>query len=73
MPVADSRGETWTHRYWRNDVYSRVDHIMVSKSLQAVMSSEVGVVYDGPGVTVASDHRPVMVELRLMSESVNLD
>ncbi len=73
VPVADSRGETWTHRYWRNDVYSRVDHIMVSKSLQAVMSSEVGVVYDGPGVTVASDHRPVMVELRLMSESVNLD
>ncbi len=60
-PVAatDSRGETWTHFYRRNDEYSRVDYVMVSPGLAPRVRHPR--IYDGPGVDAASDHRPVMV------------
>lgn len=65
LAVKDSRGETWTHSYRRNDVYSRVDHIMISPGLKPFVSSGSGTVIDWPGVMSASDHRPVVVELNL--------
>lgn len=65
LPVADSRGETWTHRYRREDSYTRVDHILVSPGLLRVarVAGERAAIYDGPGGAEASDHRPVAVEL----------
>lgn len=65
LPVADSRGETWTHRYRREDSYTRVDHIFVSPGLAraARISGDRARIHDGPGVAEASDHRPVVVEL----------
>jgi endonuclease/exonuclease/phosphatase family metal-dependent hydrolase len=64
LPVEDSRGETWTHLYRRNHVYSRVDHIMVSQPLRDAVMDGKGLIYDRPGVLVASDHRPVLVEFQ---------
>ncbi len=60
--AADSRGHRWTHAYARQAVYSRFDQIFVS----AGMSDLVGRCWiaDGPTVDAASDHRPVVVELR---------
>lgn len=59
----DSRGETWTHAFRREETYSRVDHILVSPGLRAAVQGGGTTVYDGPGVREASDHRPVYVVL----------
>jgi len=61
LPVADSRGETWTHAYRREDSYTRVDHILVSPGLMPMVLGRKGTIFDGDGVRAASDHRPVMV------------
>jgi endonuclease/exonuclease/phosphatase family metal-dependent hydrolase len=68
LPAADSRGETWTHNYRKADSYSRVDHIFVSAALRPAVAGGVAHIYDGPGVRVASDHRPVWVTLELAAK-----
>jgi len=65
LPAADSRGETWTHAYRKEDSYSCVDHILVSSALRPAVQGGVARIYDGPGVREASDHRPVVVTLEL--------
>jgi len=65
LPATDSRGESWTYGYRKEDSYSRVDHILVSPALKPEVQGGVAHVYDGPGVREASDHRPVMVTLEL--------
>ncbi|HEX2099150.1 MAG TPA: endonuclease/exonuclease/phosphatase family protein [Candidatus Synoicihabitans sp.] len=63
VEVADERGDRWTHHYRRNDTYSRVDHVLISPRLRSsVMNARI---HDSPDVRVASDHRPVVVTLRL--------
>jgi endonuclease/exonuclease/phosphatase family metal-dependent hydrolase len=61
LPGADSRGETWSHHYQREESYSRVDHVLVSPGLRAAVRGGAATIYDGPGVAEASDHRPVIV------------
>ncbi len=65
LPAADSRGETWTHAYRKEDSYSRVDQILVSPPLLSAVHGGAARIHDGPGVREASDHRPVVVELWL--------
>ncbi len=63
LPVADSRGEAWTHAYRREDSYSHVDHILVSPGLKPAVQGGSARVFDGEGTKLASDHRPVIVTL----------
>jgi endonuclease/exonuclease/phosphatase family metal-dependent hydrolase len=65
LAAADSRGDTWTHYYRREDAYSRMDYVLVSPALRALVAGGRAVIADGPGVRDASDHRPVGVELAL--------
>lgn len=65
LPAADSRGETWTHAYRKEDSYSRVDQILVSPLLLPAVKGGAARIHDGPGVREASDHRPVVAELVL--------
>jgi endonuclease/exonuclease/phosphatase family metal-dependent hydrolase len=65
LPVADSRGEAWTHVYRREESYTHVDHVLVSPGLRAAVQGGVARIYDGEGVREASDHRPVAITLVL--------
>lgn len=65
LPAADSRGETWTHYYRREDVYSRVYYILASPALAPTVVNGAAVICDLPETAAASDHRPVSVRLNL--------
>lgn len=65
LPGVDSRGETWSYHYRREDSYTRVDLIFVSGALKSAIRERTSRIYDGPGVMQASDHRPVFVVLDL--------
>ena len=65
LPVADSRGESWTERYRRGDAYAELDEILVSAALRDSVPANAARIYDGAGVESASDHRPVLAVLRL--------
>ena len=65
VPAADSRGESWTHYFRREDLYSRIDYLMVSPGLKPFVSGDQARIYDGPATADASDHRPVVLTLDL--------
>ncbi len=65
LPAADSHGETWTHFWRREDTYSRIDYLLVSPGLKSFVAEGHATIWDGPGVAEASDHRPVVVKLKL--------
>lgn len=61
--AADTRGDAWTYRFARDDVYSRVDHILVSPALLSLLGTRRAEILDLPEVGLASDHRPVKLSL----------
>ena len=61
----DSRGETWTHYFRREDTYSRIDYLMVSPALKPPVEGAAGKIHDGPGALQGSDHRAVFLTLDL--------
>lgn len=65
LPAADSRGELWSHAYRREETYSRVDQILVSPGLLPTVNTGAARIFDGEGVSAASDHRPLVVVLTL--------
>lgn len=65
IAAADSRGETWTHFYRREEIYSRIDYLLVSPALLPLVENGRATVADGPGVREASDHRPVWLRLNV--------
>ncbi len=62
LPAGDAAGDGWTHHYRKQDVFSRVDYILVSPGLRPAVARMW--VHDSPAVRAASDHRPVLVRLR---------
>lgn len=68
VDAADERGHRWTHEYARPAVYSRFDHVLVSPGLwdgesDAVRARIVGEPWET--VSLASDHRPVLLSVRV--------
>jgi endonuclease/exonuclease/phosphatase family metal-dependent hydrolase len=62
LDAADSRGHGWTHAYASAGLYSRFDHAFVSGGLaERVVRAWIG---DDPETARASDHRPLVIELR---------
>ncbi|HEY4246520.1 MAG TPA: endonuclease/exonuclease/phosphatase family protein [Lacunisphaera sp.] len=65
LPATDSHGETWTHYWRREETYSRIDYVLVSPALKPFVVGGQARIGDGPGVAEASDHRPVVVQLKV--------
>ena len=62
MPIAlkDSRGEFWTHYWGREDVYSRIDFIMVSEAMRKDVINDQCRILEAKDWKTASDHRPLL-------------
>lgn len=65
LPAADSRGEGWTHFFRREDIYSRIDYLMVSPALKPLVAGGTAKIWDGPGTSEASDHRAIYLQLKV--------
>lgn len=64
LRAEDKRGETWTYCWRKEDTYSRIDYFLVSPALRPFVAGGRARIWDGPGVDVASDHRPVVMQLK---------
>lgn len=62
--LKDSRGHYWTHHWDFQDVYSRIDYVMVSSALKNSVDWDRCKVIDNDAVAAASDHRPLLVILK---------
>jgi endonuclease/exonuclease/phosphatase family metal-dependent hydrolase len=65
LPAADRSGAVWTHFYKKEETYSAVDHVLVSALLKSAVVGGAAKICDAPETAVASDHRPVVVTLKL--------
>jgi endonuclease/exonuclease/phosphatase family metal-dependent hydrolase len=63
VPAADSHGEVWTEFYAKQEIYSGFDHVLVSPGLRGAVRGGRAIIFDAPDVSLASDHRPVVVTL----------
>jgi endonuclease/exonuclease/phosphatase family metal-dependent hydrolase len=70
LPAADSHGAVWSHFYKKEQIYSRVDHVLVSALLKPAVVTGSAKICDVPETAAASDHRPVVVVLQLDRVSV---
>ncbi len=61
LHVKDSRGESWTHSWAYQDIYSRIDFVTVSKSMKRRVDRDFSRVIDDREWETASDHRPVLI------------
>ena len=60
LPIKDSRQMAWTHHWALQDIYSRIDFIMVTKALRKDVDFPAAKIIDDANWDKASDHRPVM-------------
>lgn len=63
VDAADTRGESWTYRFGREDTYSRIDYFVASAALAPFVAGAR--IADDPDAAIASDHRPVLLSLGL--------
>jgi endonuclease/exonuclease/phosphatase family metal-dependent hydrolase len=65
---AGSRGRTrrvtWTHFYAKEEVYSRIDYILVSRGMAREWDPDGTYVLRMPNWGVGSDHRPIVARFR---------
>jgi endonuclease/exonuclease/phosphatase family metal-dependent hydrolase len=56
----ESRNITWTHYYAAEDVYSRIDYILLSHGMERQWLGAETYVLSSPNWGLASDHRPLV-------------
>jgi len=64
IPAKDSRGESWTHYWSYQDIYSRIDFITVSQAMKPDVDFPNSRIIDEPEWKDASDHRPILAVFR---------
>lgn len=65
LPASDSRGETWTHFFKKEETYSRIDYVLASSAIAFSVVGGCAKILDTPETSLASDHRPLVVEIEL--------
>ena len=60
IPRFEPRNITWTHYYGKEDTYSRIDYILISKGMAKEWLREETYVLAIPNWGVGSDHRPIV-------------
>jgi endonuclease/exonuclease/phosphatase family metal-dependent hydrolase len=58
--AADSRQVTWTHYYGKEDVFSRIDYILLSRAMEKNWVKSETYILASPDWGLASDHRPLV-------------
>ncbi|HTB79829.1 MAG TPA: endonuclease/exonuclease/phosphatase family protein [Opitutaceae bacterium] len=71
LPATDSHGEVWTEFYAKEELYSGLDHVLVSPGLIGAVREGRARIFDAPQAAAASDHRPVAVTLDLPPTAKN--
>ena len=61
----DSRGQVWTHYWEYQQVYSRFDYVLASRSLRPLFNQKESYIIDDPGWSKASDHRALLSIFKL--------
>jgi endonuclease/exonuclease/phosphatase family metal-dependent hydrolase len=56
----DFVGDVWTHVWDAQEVYTRIDYILVSAAMLNELLPEKSYLPRDPGIAIASDHRPVI-------------
>ena len=64
IPAKDSKQHAWTHHWAPHDIYSRIDFIMVNRTLRSDVDFPAAKIIDDEGWDKASDHRPVLAIFR---------
>lgn len=65
LPLTDSLGDSWTYHWEESDEYSRVDFIMVSAKLRALVDRRRSHLPRSRDWHRASDHRPLVLTLKI--------
>jgi endonuclease/exonuclease/phosphatase family metal-dependent hydrolase len=63
----ESRRITWTHYYAKDDVYSRIDYILLGRGLQRRWLKDETYILATPNWGLASDHRPLVASFAVPS------
>lgn len=69
LSLADRQGDQWTYRWEESDEYTRVDYVMVSETLRPLVMRRGTRLHRDKNWYLASDHRPMVVTLRLPASS----
>jgi endonuclease/exonuclease/phosphatase family metal-dependent hydrolase len=64
-PAWDPRNITWTHFFGKEDLYSRIDYIMVSPGMAREWVREETFLLAVPNWGLASDHRPIVAAFEM--------
>jgi endonuclease/exonuclease/phosphatase family metal-dependent hydrolase len=61
----EPRRITWTDYYAKQDMYSRIDYILIGRGLQTHWLKDETYIYTTPNWGLASDHRPLLASFAL--------
>lgn len=64
--LVDEQDTSWTHFYRAADLYSRIDYFLVSRALECWVDEAGSHVVSAPDWEEASDHRPLLLQLRVV-------
>ena len=62
--LSDSRDETWTHHWEREDIYSRFDYVLTTPTLTPLINRKKSRLLDPKNWEKASDHRALLVVIQ---------
>ena len=61
IELLDQRGESWTHHWKHEDIYSRIDFVMANSRLKPFIDQKESKLLDHENWELASDHRPMLI------------